>query len=58
MGVTVLWFVFWTCAYIIRSPSSENVTSLPPVFSLNTDIVLIAVAILGMRWVVSGFRRN
>jgi len=58
MGLTVLWLVFWTCAYIISPPSSENAQSLPPPLSLATDIVLIAVAILGMPWVVSGFRPN
>jgi hypothetical protein len=55
MGLVMLWLVFWTCAYVIRPPSSEN-ASPPPALSLNTDIILIAVAILGMPWIVSGFR--
>ena len=58
IGLTVLWFVFWTCAYIIRPQSSENAPSLPPALSLTTDIALVAAAILGAPWVVSGFRPN
>jgi len=58
IGLTVLWLVFWTCACIISQPSSENAQSLPPPLSRATDIVLIAVVILGMPWVFSGFRPN
>ena len=58
LGLGVLWLVFWTCAYVISPPSSENAQKLPPPLSRTTDIVLLAVAILGMPWVVSGFRPN
>jgi hypothetical protein len=57
-GVVVLWLVFWTCAYVIRSRSSENGPPPAPPFSLTTDLALIAVAIIGVPWVVSGFRSN
>jgi hypothetical protein len=56
--LVVLWFVFWTCAYIIRSPASENAPSLPPALSLPTEIVLVVAAILGLPWILSGFRSN
>jgi hypothetical protein len=58
MGLTVLWLVFWTCAYVIKPPVSENAASVPPALSLWTAVVVIAVAILGMPWVVSGFRSS
>ena len=45
--VVVLWLVFWTCAYVIRSRSSENGPPPAPPFSLTTDLALIAVAIMG-----------
>ena len=58
IGLAVLWFVFWTCAYIISPSASENAPSLPPALSLMTDIALMAAALLGMPWIVSGFRSN
>jgi hypothetical protein len=57
-GLTALWLVFWTCAYVIGAPVSENTPSHPPALTLTTGIVLIAVAVLGLPWVVSGFRPN
>ena len=58
IGVAGLWFVFWTCAYIIRPPASENAPSLPPALSLTTDIALVAATLLGVPWIVAGFRPN
>ncbi len=58
IGLVVLWLVFWTCAYIIKPPVSENAQSLPPALSLTTDVALGATALLGIPWVVSGFRVN
>jgi hypothetical protein len=58
IGLAVLWFVFWTCAYIIRPSASENAPSLPSALSLTTDIALMVAALLGMPWIVSGFRPN
>ena len=58
IGLALLWLVFWTCAYIIKPQSSERAPSLPPALSSTTDIVLIAAVILGVPWVVSGFRSN
>ena len=55
---TALWLVFWTCAYVIGAPVSENMPSHSPALTLTTGLVLIGVAILGLPWVVSGFQPN
>jgi hypothetical protein len=57
MSLTVSWLVFWTCTYVIAPPVSENAPP-SPALSLWTAVVVIAVAILGMPWVVSGFRSS
>jgi hypothetical protein len=57
IGLAVLWFVFWTCAYVMRPLASEGAQSLPAL-SPTTDIALIAVAIVGLPWIASGFRSN
>jgi hypothetical protein len=57
IGLAVLWFVFWTCAYVMRPLASENAQPLPAL-SPTTDIALIAVVIVGLPWIVSGFRSN
>ena len=57
IGLAVLWFVFWTCAYVMRPLASENVQPLPAL-SPTTDIALIAVVLVGLPWIVSGFRSN
>jgi hypothetical protein len=53
-----LWLVFWTCAYVIAPPISENTPSQPPAFTLTTVLILLAVAVLGVQWIVSGFRSS
>ena len=58
IGLAALWLVFWTCAYVVAAPVSENTSSEPSALTLTTGIVLIAVAVLGLPWVVSGFRPN
>lgn len=58
IGLTALWLVFWTCAYVIGAAVSENTPSQAPALTLSTGIVLIAVAALGLPWVFSGFRPN
>jgi hypothetical protein len=54
--LTLLWFVFWTCAYVIVSRPSENA---PPVaaWSPTTEIALIAGTVLSVPWIVSGTRQ-
>jgi hypothetical protein len=54
-SLAVLWFVFWTVAYVLAPQKSENMAQDPPL-RLPTDIALIAGAILGVPWVVSGLR--
>jgi hypothetical protein len=51
IGLAVLWFVFWTCAYVMRPLASENAQPLPAL-SPTTDIALIAVVIVGLPWIV------
>ena len=58
IGLALLWFVFWTCAYILRPQASENAPSLPPALSLTTVIALIVASILCAPWILSGFRSN
>lgn len=58
VGLTALWLVFWTCAYVIGAPVSENMPSQSPALTLTTGIILVAVAVLGLPWIISGFRQN
>jgi len=51
----MLWFVFWTFAYVLYSASSENHVS-PPAFSLSTDLALAATLLIVVPWIVTGFR--
>jgi hypothetical protein len=51
IGLAVLWFVFWTCAYVMRPLASEDAQPLPAL-SPTTDIALIAVVIVGLPWIV------
>jgi hypothetical protein len=54
-GLVTSWFVFWTFAYVLYSPSSENQVS-PPAFSLSTEIALAVTVLLLVPWIVAGFR--
>jgi hypothetical protein len=56
-ALMLLWFLFWTCAYVVSSRPSENAPSPPPL-SPTTDLVLIAGAVLSVPWIVAGFRSN
>jgi hypothetical protein len=58
IGLAVLWLVFWTCAYVMMPQPSENAPSLPPALSLTTAVFVIAAAVLGIPWIISGFRSN
>jgi hypothetical protein len=55
VGLTVLWLVFWTFAYVLRPVASEDAPPLPA-FSARTDIAVAIVGVLGLPWVVAGFR--
>jgi hypothetical protein len=57
IGLAVLWIVFWTFAYVMRPLSSENGPPLPAL-APTTDISLILVVVLGLPWVLRGFRTN
>lgn len=53
----LVWFVYWTCAYAMRSQASENhPTPLPLLTLLALAPFLIAALAFGIRWIVSGFR--
>ena len=56
LGLALLWFVFWTCAYVIVPHRSEN-APWPSPFSPMTLILLGAVAIPIGQWVTVGFWR-
>jgi hypothetical protein len=53
-----LWLVFWTFAYVMKPLSSENAPPTGPAFSLTMAFALLAVILLAVPWVVSGFRSN
>ncbi len=54
--LVMLWFLFWTCAHIIRPQASENSASLiDPQLSSMSDSILLAAAVFGLWWVVEGF---
>jgi hypothetical protein len=57
IGLTLWWFLFWTCAYAI-SPASENAPPAAAIFSWPTGIALAVVGVLDLGWVAAGFRRN
>jgi hypothetical protein len=54
----MLWLVFWTCAYIFHPQASENVPAPPPALTVPTAVAVIATTILGLPWIVSGFRSS
>jgi hypothetical protein len=53
--LTVLWLVFWTFAYVLRPVASEDAPPLPA-FSASTAIAVGAASVLGLPWVIAGFR--
>ncbi len=55
LGLVMVWFVFWTFAYVLYQRSAENQVA-PPAFSLSTDLALAAALLLLTPWVVTGFR--
>ena len=57
--LAMLWFVYWTCAYVIKTPTSEN-SALPPspALSAASEAVLVALAVLGLWWIVSALRSD
>jgi hypothetical protein len=55
IGLTLWWFLFWTCAYAI-SPPSENAPPAAAALSLTTEIVLAAIGVANLWWVAAGFR--
>lgn len=61
LGVSLwlLWFVYWTCAYIIRTPPAENrAAPLPLSTYLALAPLLIAAATTAIRWILAGFRSD
>jgi len=63
LGIGMLLFVFWTCAYVIQ-PRSSEMTSWPPPFSLLTLLFLVFLVFFGATsvsvapWVARGFYRR
>ncbi len=57
--LALLWFVYWTCAYVINAPSSENSAAPPsPALSATSETVLLVIAVLGLWWIVSALRSD
>ena len=56
IGVAVLWFVFWTFAYVMRPHESDNPRVPENPFSLVTQIAMVIAAGLVGPWVLAGFR--
>ena len=57
LSLALLWFVFWTFAYVLVPRASEN-APLEPAWSPTTKIALAAAAALAAPWVAAGFRAN
>ena len=57
VSLMLLWFVFWTFAYVLKPRSAENSPS-PPAFSLSSDLALLATVMLVVPWIVGGFRAD
>jgi len=62
LSLTTGWFVFWTFAYVLRAPVSENYQQ-PPGVDLSPASVLaaplvVAGIIIFVRWIVDGLRTN
>lgn len=53
-GLVMLWFVFWTFAYVLYSRAAEN-QAAPPAFSLSSEIAVAAALLLLGPWVAAGF---
>lgn len=60
IGAVVVWFVFWTCAYIIAPHQSETEQLAGYVFSFTQlavgALLLLTAAFFGAPWIVRGFR--
>jgi hypothetical protein len=54
-ATAVLWFVFWTLAYVLTPHRSEMMVQSTP-FTLRTDLLLLAAFVGLLPWMVSGFR--
>lgn len=52
----VLWFVFWTFAYVMRPHPSDNTPAPATAFSLTTQLALVLAGGVVGPWVVAGFR--
>jgi hypothetical protein len=57
MGLIGLWLLFWTCAYVLAPRTTEE-DEMPPALTGRTEIAMAAALLLGLPWVVSGFRPN
>jgi len=56
IGLVLLWFVFWTFAYVMRPHLSDNPRVPETPFSLVTQLAMVlATGFIGP-WVVAGFR--
>jgi hypothetical protein len=60
IGIFWLWFVFWTCAYVVGRHASENAPPASLALSLKHNPglapLLAAASILALMWILSGFR--
>ena len=55
-GLMLLWFVFWTFAYVMRPHRSDNHRLPEKPFSLLTQVALVLTAGFVGPWVVAAFR--
>ena len=57
-ALAVLWFAYWTLAYTLQAPRSENAPTIAPQLTPATDLFLVAAAVIALCWVVAGLRSN
>lgn len=57
LAAVLVWFVFWTCAYVVQPRSAEN-SPKSPAHSTGTLIVTALAAAIAAPWVILAFRRE
>ena len=55
IGLALLWFVFWTVTYVATAHQSEMLPQASS-FTVMTGLLLLAALLIGLPWIVSGFR--
>jgi len=58
ISLGVLWFVYWTFAYVLGIRHSENQPISGGPLAWQTVLAVIAAAAVALAWIVSGLRQT